>query len=45
MDKKRRLKGRKERIGVDLTWKERKTRWKLGEIARMKEKSRKDMDK
>lgn len=37
MEKKKRLKGRKkkERIGEDLTWTERKMRWKLGEIAKM----------
>lgn len=29
MEKKRRLRGRKERIVEDLTWKERKMRWKL----------------
>lgn len=31
---KRRLKGRKERIGEDLTWRERKMKWKIEEIAR-----------
>lgn len=34
---KRKLKDRKERIGEDLIWKERKMRWMLGEIARKKE--------
>lgn len=40
MEKKKRLKGRKkkERIGEDLTWKERKMKWKLGEIAKMEKK-------
>ena len=37
MEKKKKLRGRKERIGADLTWKERRIRWKLGEIARMEE--------
>lgn len=32
------LKGRKERIWYDLTWKERKMKWKLEEIARKEEK-------
>lgn len=30
MEKKKKLKGRKERNGVDLTWKERRMRGKLG---------------
>lgn len=34
MEKKKRLRGRKERITEDLTWKERRVRWRLGEIAR-----------
>jgi len=34
MEKKNRLKGRKERILEDWTWKERRMRWKLKEIAR-----------
>ncbi|XP_029175403.1 golgin subfamily A member 6-like protein 7 [Nylanderia fulva] len=38
MEKKKRLKGRKERIDTDLTWKEREIRRKLGEIARREEK-------
>lgn len=38
MEKKKRLRGRKERIVEDLTWKERKMRWKLEDIARMEEK-------
>jgi len=34
MAKKKNLKGRKERIAEDLTWKERRIRWKVAEIAR-----------
>lgn len=34
MEKKKRLRGRKERILEDLSWKERRVRWKLGEVAR-----------
>jgi len=34
MAKKKNLKGRKERIAEDLTWRERRIRWKVGEIAR-----------
>jgi len=42
MDRKSRLKGRKERILEDWTWKERRMRWKLEEIARREmEKGRK----
>lgn len=37
MERKKRLRGRKERIVEDLTWKERKMRWKLEDIARMEE--------
>lgn len=37
--KKRNLKGRKERIEDDLTWKERKMKWKIEEIE--KEENRK----
>ncbi|XP_011864665.1 PREDICTED: uncharacterized protein LOC105560291 [Vollenhovia emeryi] len=37
MEKKRNLRGRPERISEDLTWKERKIKWKLGEIARGEE--------
>lgn len=37
MEKKRRLRGRKKRIVDDLTWKKRKMRWKLENIARMEE--------
>lgn len=33
MEKKRKLKGRKERIEDDLTWEERKMKWKVEEIA------------
>jgi len=32
--KKKNLKGRKERIAEDLTWRERRIRWKVGKIAR-----------
>lgn len=35
MGKKNRFRSRKERIAKDLTWKERKMRWKLMSIARM----------
>lgn len=35
--RKRRLRGRKERIVENLTWKEKKMRWKLEDIARMEE--------
>lgn len=34
MEKKKKLKGRKERIIEDWTWKERKIWWKLEEVAR-----------
>ncbi|KMQ84348.1 hypothetical protein RF55_17915 [Lasius niger] len=34
MGNKKELRGREERIDDDLTWKERKVRWKLREIAR-----------
>lgn len=34
LEKKKKLRGRKERIDMDMTWRERKVRWKLGEIAR-----------
>ena len=34
MEKKKKLKGRMERIEDDLTWEERKIKWKLREIAR-----------
>lgn len=37
MKKKRRLKGGKMRITDDLTWRERKIKWKLEEIARSEE--------
>lgn len=37
MRKKGDLRGRKKRIGEDLTWRERKLRWKLEEIAREEE--------
>lgn len=34
LEKKRNLKGRRDRIIEDLTWKERKTRWNLENIVR-----------
>jgi len=37
MGKKKILRGRRERIVEDLTWRERKIRWRLGEIARKEE--------
>jgi len=37
MEKKKNLRGRKERILEDLSWRERRVRWRLGEIARMEE--------
>lgn len=37
MKKKSNLKGRKEIVSKDWTWKERKMRWKIGEVARIKE--------
>ena len=37
MEKKRGLKGRKERIEDDLTWRERKMMWRLWEMARKEE--------
>lgn len=37
MEKKSKLKGRKEKIMEDWTWKESKMRWKLEEIARVEE--------
>lgn len=37
MRRKRELKGRREKIIKDWTWKERKMKWKLEEIAREKE--------
>jgi len=45
MEKKRKLRGRRERIGEDLTWKERKMRWMLGEIARKEEEKGKRVDR
>lgn len=36
LEKKRNLKGRRERIIKDFTWNERKVRWKLEDIARGK---------
>ena len=35
INKKKILRGRKERIGEDLTWRERRMKWRLEEIARM----------
>lgn len=37
IDKKTNLKRRQERISEDLTWREKKIRWKLEEIARKEE--------
>lgn len=37
MRKKRELTGRREKVMEDWTWKEKKMRWKLEEIARKKE--------
>lgn len=37
MLRKRNLRGRKERVLEDWTWKERRMRWKLEEIARKEE--------
>lgn len=37
MEKKKNLRGRKERILKDLSWGERRIRWRLGKIARMEE--------
>lgn len=41
--KKSMLRGRKERIGEDWTWKERKIKWKLEEIARKEEREGKQV--
>lgn len=38
MEEKKKLKGRKERITEDFTWKERKMRWRLEQVAREEEK-------
>lgn len=38
MEKKKKLRGRKERIMEDWMWKERKVRWKLKDVARKEEK-------
>lgn len=43
--KKRNLKGRKERIEDDLTWKERKMKWKIEEIEKKENKKRKGRKK
>ncbi|GAB1869444.1 hypothetical protein CAJAP_10523 [Camponotus japonicus] len=40
LEKKGRLKGRRERIGEDLTWRERKMKWNIEEIAREEERER-----
>lgn len=37
LEGKRKLKGRRERIMENLTWKERRMRWKLEDIARTEE--------
>lgn len=37
MKKKKKLEGRRERISEDLSWKEKRVRWKLGEIAAVEE--------
>lgn len=37
LEKKGRLKGRRERIGEDLTWRERKMKWNIEDIAREEE--------
>jgi len=37
LEKKKKLRGRKKRIMEDWTWKDRKMRWKLEEIARIEE--------
>lgn len=37
MEKMKKLRGRIERISKDLSWKKRRVRWKLREIARMEE--------
>jgi len=37
MEKKKNLRGRKERILEDLSWRERRVRWRLGEIVKMEE--------
>lgn len=39
MGKKRNLKGRRERITKDWTWRQRKMRWRLEKRARMEEKN------
>ncbi|XP_011861568.1 PREDICTED: coiled-coil domain-containing protein 70-like [Vollenhovia emeryi] len=43
LEMKSKLKGKKERIGEDLTWRERKMKWKLEEIAREEEKEGKSV--
>lgn len=37
IEKKKNLIDRRERISEELSWKERRVRWKLGEIARIEE--------
>lgn len=37
LERKKNLKGRQKRIVEDLTWKERKMRWRLEDIARIEE--------
>lgn len=43
--KKRNLKGRKERIEDDLTWKERNMKWKIEEIEKEENRKRKERKK
>lgn len=38
MEKKKKLRGKKERIMENWTWKERKMKWKLKEVAKREEK-------
>lgn len=45
MGKKNRLKGRKEKILEDWTWKERRMRWRLEEIAKNEENKGKSLDR
>lgn len=40
LERKRDLRGRKKRIAEDLTWKERKIRWRLREKARLEEREK-----
>jgi len=45
LSKKKNLKGRRERITEDWTWKEKKMRWKLEEIAREEKRKRRNVGK